>query len=376
MLASKSYKGIDTVTTYDARTGSEVSTYDLPEKHNFIENGIVRNDEAVVLVSSPECERGELALFGLKDRSIIVPLYRPANCSKPKDGEVPQDPKVFHGPDSTRLLITQDGDPDLRIFDVATRRMTSTFRWPDVAKPEVLGVSGDMRLVASKEGDGVVIRNLESGKPVKELRSFAAYSDAMAASPDGSQILVQRSAPEHSKAPVDVSLWRLDDPKPVTLKLRAEGNYRIHDFAPAAMIALSGNDNGDLAILPLDGKGAPRKLTLPGLKSVTTARLSPDGKLAIVRGIFSKSGAKDDGEEFSALIDIADGKTRQKFETTEEAFVTGFAFSPDGSQFALGLRNGGAEIWDTARRRRSSRCRRPRWTPTPAPSPFRRTAAA
>ena len=348
VLASKSYKGIDTVTTYDAKSGAEVSTYDLPEKHNFIENGIVRNDEAVVLVSTPECELGELALFGLKDRSIIVPLYRPAICTKPKDGEAPGDPKVFHGPDSTRLLITQDGDPDLRIFDVATRRMTNTFRWPDVAMPQVLGVSGDMRLAASKEGDIVVIRDLETGKPVKELRSFAAYADAMVASPDGAQILAQRSAPANSRAPIDVNLWRLDEGKPVTLTFPAEGNFRIQDFAPAARIALAGNDNGELAILPLDGKGAPRKLNLPGLKSVTAGRLSPDGKLAIVRGIFSKSGAKDDGEEFAALIDVADGKIRQKFETSEEAFVTGLAFSPDGSQFALGRRNGGAEIWDTA----------------------------
>ena len=72
----------------------------------------------------------------------------------------------------------------MRIFDVATRRMTNTFRWPDVAMPQVLGVSGDMRLVASKEADGVVIRDLESGKTVKERRSFAAYSDAMVASAD------------------------------------------------------------------------------------------------------------------------------------------------------------------------------------------------
>ena len=176
----------------------------------------------------------------------------------------------------------------------------------------------------------------------------------MVASPDGAQILVQRSNPENSKAPADVSLWRLDDPKPVALKLPAGGNYRIQDFAPAAMIALSSNDNaglsGELAIVPLDGKGSPRKLVVPGLNSVSAAKLSPDGKSAIVRGNFSKPGGKpqDDGEDYAIWIDIADGRIRQKFETTEEAFVTGFAFSPDGSQFALALRNGGAEIWDTA----------------------------
>ncbi len=354
MLASKSFKGVDMVSTYDAKTGAQVSSYDLPEKHNFVDNGIVREDEAIVLFSSPECERGELVLFSLKDKSVIVPVYRPANCARPKDGEATHEPKVFHGPDSTRLLIAQEGDPELRIFDVATRRMINTIRWPDVTNPQVLGVSGDMRLIASREPDGVIIRNLDSGKPVKELRSFAAYSDAMVLSADGTQILVQRMTPERSKAGVDVSLWKIEDPKPVTLKLPGEANFRIQDFSPGAMIALSGNDNGELAIVPLDGKSKPRKLSLPQLKSVTTARLSPDGKLALVRGDFAEPGAKpdDERENYTILVDIADGKLRQRFETAEDAHVTGFAFSPDGSQFALGLRNGAAEIWDTASARK------------------------
>jgi WD40 repeat protein len=350
VLASKSFKGVDMVSTYDAKTGAPLSSYDLPEKHNFVDNGIVREDEAIVLFSSPECERGELVLFSLKDKSVIVPVYRPANCAKPKDGEATDEPKVFHGPDSTRLLIAQEGDPELRIFDVATRRMINTIRWPDVTSPQILGVSGDMRLIASKESDGVTIRNLDSGKPVKELRSFAAYPDAMALSADGTRILVQRGAPENSKAPVDVSVWKIEDPKPVTLKLPGEANVRIQDFAPGPMTALSGNDKGELALLPLDGKSKPRKLALPQLKSVTTARLSPDGKLALVRGDFAEPGAKpdDERENYTILIDSADGKLRQRFETVEDAHVTGFAFSPDGSQFALGLRNGAAEIWDTA----------------------------
>jgi WD40 repeat protein len=87
---------------------------------------------------------------------------------------------------------------------------------------------------------------------------------------------------------------------------------------------------------------------------VTTARLSPDGKLALVRGDFAEPGAKpdDERENYTILLDIADGKLRQRFETAEDAHVTGFAFSPDGSQFALGLRNGAAEIWDSASARK------------------------
>jgi WD40 repeat protein len=359
VLASKSYKGIDTVTSYDARNGAQMSSYDLPEKHNFVDNGIVRQDEAIVLYSSPECERGELVLFSLKDKSVIVPVYRPANCARPKDGEAADEPRIFHGPDSTRLLIAQEGDPELRIFDVATRRMTNTIRWPGVAKPQLLGVSGDMRLIASKEPDGIAIRNLDDGKPVKELRSFATYSDAMVLNANATQILVQRSGPQDAKAAIDVSLWKIEDPKPVVLKLPGGTNIRIRDFSSVAMTALSGSDDGELALVPLDGKGKPRKLVVPQLRSLKSARLSPDGKLALLRGEFTKSsttkpGTKPDDESVEAaiLLDTADGKLRQKFETSNDAFVTGFAFSPDGAQFALGLRNGGAEIWDSASARK------------------------
>jgi WD40 repeat protein len=356
VLASKSYKGIDTVTTYDAKTGAQIATYDLPEKHNFVDNGIVREDEAIVLASTPECETGELLLFGLKDKSVIVPVYRPADCTKPKDGEEPAELKVFHGPDSSSLLITRDGDPELRIFDVATRRMTNTFRWAGVAKPQVLGVSGDMRLVASKDADSVTIRALTTGQPVKTLRGFAAHPDAMLASADGSLFLVQRANPEGSKAPVDVSLRKVEDIKPATFQIPSDGGWEIRDFAPQAMLAIATNDKSEVALIPLDGKPL-RKLTLPQLKQAFVAKLSPDGKLAILQASFNKPRAKDkkvankDDDEvdlYAVVIDTTNGAIRQKIDTAEDAEVTGAAFTPDGAQFALGLRNGGAELWDAA----------------------------
>jgi WD40 repeat protein len=356
VLASKSYKGIDTVTTYDAKSGAQIATYDLPEKHNFVDNGIVREDEAIVLASTPECETGELLLFGLKDKSVIVPVYRPADCAKPKDGEEPAELKVFHGPDSSSLLITRDGDPELRIFDVATRRMTNTFRWAGVAKPQVLGVSGDMRLVASKDADGVTIRALTTGQPVKTLRGFAAHPDAMLASADGSLFLVQRANPEGSKAPVDVSLRKVEDIKPATFQIPSDGGWEIRDFAPQAMLAIATNDKSEVALIPLDGKPL-RKLTVPQLKQAFVARLSPDGKLAILQASFNKPQAKDkkvankDDDEvdlYAVVVDTTNGAIRQKIDTAEDAEVTGAAFTPDGAQFALGLRNGGAELWDAA----------------------------
>lgn len=368
VLASKSYKGLDTVTTYDARSGAQTGSYELPEKHNFIDNSIVREDEAIIQVSSPECPLGELMLFSLKEKSVIVPVYRPALCEKPKDGAEPGDLKVFHGPDSSRILIVREGEPDFRIFDVATRRMTNTYRWPGIANPRVLGVSGDMRLAASLEQDGVTIRSLDSGQPVKELRSFAASADRMIASADGAHLLAQRALPEGAKGPAEVSIRKIDDIRPASFQLPSGGGWKIQDFAPSAGLAIADNQK-EVALVPLDGKPL-RKLAVPQLQAVSDLRLSPDGKLAIVTGSFSADGkpsdkkdlkaqgakpadttaaaGNDGGSSFLAFVDTASGKLRDKRPIDDNFNVTGIAFSADGSQIAFGLRDGGAEIFDAA----------------------------
>ena len=111
---------IDSVTEYDARSGVEISSFNLPGKHAFVDNGYVRDGEAIVLVSGPNCELGELILFSFRDRASVASVHKPAVCDKPKDGNAPEPAKIFSSPDSTRVVIAQDGDPDLRLWDVAT----------------------------------------------------------------------------------------------------------------------------------------------------------------------------------------------------------------------------------------------------------------
>lgn len=357
VLASRSAEGPDMVTTYDARTGAPIASYDLPAKHRFIDNAIVRNGEALVLASTPQCERGELLLFSLKDKSVIAPVYRPARCDKPKEDEDEADLKVFHGPDSTQLLIAREGEPEWPVFDVATRRMTQSLRWPGAAKP--LGVSRDMRLVVVKEPDGVSIRDVSTGKRVKDLRSFAAYADTMLANAEGTRFLVQRERPDGGKTPVDVSLRRIEEVPPASSRLALQDGWRIRDFADAAGLAIAGNGKGEVALIPLDGK-PPRNLAVPALKEASRLRLSPDGKTAIVSGRFGKPASKDakpagDPDEvdlYALVIDTASGAVRKKIELPDEADITGIAFAPDGARFAFGLIDGRAELWETAGARR------------------------
>ena len=59
VLARDTLKSVDSVTEYDARSGAEISSFNLPDKHAFVDNGYVGDSEAIVLVSGPNCERGE-----------------------------------------------------------------------------------------------------------------------------------------------------------------------------------------------------------------------------------------------------------------------------------------------------------------------------
>ena len=259
--------------------------------------------------------------------------------------------------------------------------MTNTIRWPDVAKPQVLGVSGDMRLIASKEPDGVTIRNLDSGKPVKELAQLLRLFRC-----DGAQRRRNanpgpaRNPGEQQGAGVDVSLWKIEDPKPVTLKLPADARLRIQDFSSAAMVALSGNDTRRAC----DRSARRQRQAAQACRAAAQER---DGGAAVARRQarfgarrFRKARRQAGGrgrEHAQFCIDTADGKIRQRFETAEDAHRHRLRLL--ARRLAIRARAcamARAEIWDTAhRQRRSSRCRRQRKTPTPARSRSRRTAA-
>jgi WD40 repeat protein len=134
--------------------------------------------------------------------------------------------------------------------------------------------------------------------------------------------------------------------KPVAVHLPQSGNFTVYDFAPAADLALAGNEKGEVLLLPLKGGGAGRKASIAEIKSVNRARLSPDGKVAVVLGESGKN-ADDTVAYATVMLDTADGKILQSFQAQEKNdHLTGMAFSPDGATFAIGHRNGTAEIRD------------------------------
>lgn len=347
LLAGSIYNKRDSAGTYDARTGAELSFFDLPENHVAVENGFVGDDEAIVLVFGAACPAGELMLFSLKDRAVTAPVLRPALCDKPKD-EQPKPFRLHASRDSGRVAISRDGDPDLRVFDTASRKIVHTLRLPDGPAARVLGVSRDLKHVAIATDDRVVVRALDTGALLQTLRGFAAPVDRITFGAGGTAVAVQLERAHEGDAAVTVGLRALRDVQGAVFRLALPAGLTIRDFAIAPRLALASGDRPEIMLLSLDGKHEPRTIALSPLKSVALVRLSPDGRSAVIKGYTEDSG---EGEAVF-LVDLASGTMRPLEVGNPETFVTSIAFSADGALFAIGLRDGSAELFETASARR------------------------
>ena len=201
--------------------------------------------------------------------------------------------------------------------------------------------------MATRETSRARVRALDTGAPIKDFRTIRTFADNVIASKDGTQFLVQREQPKGEK-PIDLDLRRTDALTPATVRLVPDAEFSVHDFAPGPMLALAANDAGDILLFSLQAGHEQRKLSVPGLKDISRARLSPDGKAVLILGAAAKEG---DGSisAVAVLLDAGDGKVRQTFDARDpDENATALAFSPDGATFAIARRNGSAEIWDTS----------------------------
>jgi WD40 repeat protein len=344
VLANATWTGPGIVAEYDVHSGAERSWFALPKLHAFPAAGYLDDDKALVQ-STAGCARGETKLWNFADHAFIADIHKPERCDKLKDTYDPDVVKIFASGSSPRVVIAQADAPELLVWDLAARKLEQTIRWPDQVKPpNVIGLSHDLKSVAVAEPGVVRIRALGTGAPVKDLEGFGTAARNVMAHGPGPQVLLQHHIPEGDKPAIDLDL-RADGLKPLTLHLPQDSTFAVHDFAPAPKIALAGNDKGEVLMLPLEPGQPPRHLAVAELREVWRAWLSPDGKLA---GLVAQFGKDTDSNAAGALIDTADGKILQSFESHEDNDdVRAYAFTPDGTKLAVGRRNGKAEIWDT-----------------------------
>ena len=331
----------DAVVEYDARSGAERAAVVLPAKHAFIERGLVGDGDALVIVTT-DCERGELKQWSFAAGAVVADILKPATCDLPKDGSDVDPAKIFSSPQSFRVLIAPGDAAELMLWDVAGRKLEKTIRWPGLAAaPKVIGVAQDLTAVAVAERGAVRLRALDSGAPLKELRSFGPGARYVIAR--GGQILLQRDTGDGDSPTIDLDL-RSDRLEPVALHIPQAGDFTLYDFAPAAKLALVASEKGELLVVSLEAGQAVRRLSVEGLRSVSQALLSPDGRTALLAGEFGKD---DDSRRGGVLVDTADGRIRHTFEPgDDEGDITAYAFTADGATFAVGRRNGTGELWN------------------------------
>lgn len=332
----------DSVFDYDAHSGVKLSSYDLDNGQTFLNYGYFGDDAATIVVSGDNCARGELMLFALRDRKTLASLYKPENCTKKTDDDPTVLARVLSNAGATKLLIAPFAEEGLLLFDVKKRQADRTIHWPGRKDPaNTIGASGDLTLLATREDDGIRLRNPDSGAVIKDLRSFGGGAKNIMDRDE--HILLQRDPSGHNKP---IELHALDAAAATVVKSQIDPGFTVFHFAAAPKLAIAGNDQGQALLLSLDTGREVRKLTIPELREMWQARLSPDGKLALVLGLSTKENA-DSIVRVAAAIDIENDKVLKAFEAADsDHAVTGFALSPDGKTFALGRRNGTAELRD------------------------------
>ena len=343
VLARKGYRAPDSAAIFDAHSGTNLSSFDLPPEYKFVRDGYVADAEAIVRVSSKDCPTTELALFSLSYRKKVAGILKPKRCSK--DGDSSKSVKVFSSPDSTRIAVTWEGESGVFLWDAQARQLERHVQWSDAGAANIIGLSRDFTRVATQDAGRIRIRAFDTGAPIKDFANFGVGARYVVASITGSHILLEHDF-TGKQGPVDVDVRALDTLKPASARLAKASDLTVYAFAPLTNLALAANSNGEALLLSLKGGGEPRKISIPALKSIFRAQMSPDGKSALVLGEAAKESS-DFVVYVAALLDTTDGKVTHSFQARDDdGYLSGIAFSPDGTRFAIGHRSGTVEIWD------------------------------
>jgi WD40 repeat protein len=232
--------------------------------------------------------------------------------------------------------------------------MERTIRWPDDAAKGLIGVGRDFKLAASDGKDKVRIRDVATGAPVGELKVYGYPAENAVLGKDGRSMILAHEQGEAETKRKDITLWKVDALAPRTVRLSASGDVLIHDVSVAAALALGGNDKGEVFLFSTETGREQTRFSLAGFKSIEKARLSPDGKTMLVLGEDARARG-DFVRDIAVLARTSDGSVIRTFASPDpegQDHVMSVAFSPDGQHFAIGRRNGTAEIWSTQTVRR------------------------
>jgi WD40 repeat protein len=348
-LAHDGANSIDSAQVWDARTGASIASVKLPKSYAFADDGMLDEDAFIVRVPREGCTTDRLVQFSLRDPTNFIDVLTPAQCNKPGSDDDADAAKIFPAAGGTQALIAPARDPDIKLWNARAHRVERTIRWPDEAAQGLIGVARDLKLAATRERDKIRIREVETGAPTGELTAYGYPAENAILGKDGRSIVLSHEPRGAAPARRDLTFWTVDALAPRTAPLAASGASLIYDVSLEAALALGGNDKGEVFLFSIETGREQNRFALPGFKSIEKASLSPDGKLMLVLGE-QANGQADDARDIAVLAGTGDGKIIRSFAARDpqaQDQAMSVAFAPDGRRFAIGRRNGTAEIWST-----------------------------
>ncbi len=335
--------------------GNEVQSFELPKNHSFFAGSIVGEGEFVALYADPNCKVGRLVFVDLTNRGSPVQIDKPDTCERSASDELSRshgEPLVVAKRQSDDVFIARWGIPGIVVWNKKARTLIQTFRWQGTDDARVIAFADDLGTAIAQDGARVRAYELTSGTLLKELAAYGYDADVALVSSSGQDLLLAREQPKTDYGQKVVELWRVDTIGSRKVQLPTDGETTVMDFSVAAGLVLAVDAKNDVLLYSSENGRALRKFAVKGVKEISRVRLSPDGKLALVVGEDANKRTVET-RSVAALVSSVDGSIKASIRTrTADDHITAAAFSKDGSRFAVGRRNGTAEVWDTRKGQR------------------------
>ncbi len=224
---------------------------------------------------------------------------------------------VFSSP---RRIWTGDGS--IRVWDLLTGQATAQYRY--YKGPSALS-RGGRYIAAAEQGDGIQIRNVETGEITAELADYRPSS--LVFSPDGRSLAFT----DYNYQGKDIHIWRIDSGE-VFADLKGDqwAPSSIAYSPDGSMLAVGGYDGAFL----WNSESGNLIRTFADGERVETLAFSPDGKTLLTGG----------EDSVARLWDVRYGALRTELEGHKGAVVSA-AYSSDGERIAVADEEGTIRIW-------------------------------